>query len=186
MFHNWIPHLLHIYCTLITSFGKRGSIAVNGVPSMVSQVIPTYTSHILSGFHSYSDVSVQTIPFEDSFNITSVMIVKIATSYMYTYTVSVKATSSPGDNTLLTISPFKLDHVKSYWLRHDVSFRSTWWSEYSVTFNTQFSLVHIKEVSTFNLVKHIFINLRHLWHFLQWLLPLPSILHLGPYFLSPR
>ena len=46
-----------------------------GVPSTVSQLITKSNSHILSGFHSYSDVSVQGITFEVSSNITSGMVV---------------------------------------------------------------------------------------------------------------
>ena len=88
-----------------------------GVPSTVSQVVTTSTSHILSGFHSCYAVSVQGIPFEGSFNTNSVVVVKIVYSHMSTSTVSVPATSPPGSNTVLTrfpISWVKLDNVKSY------------------------------------------------------------------------
>ena len=87
---------------------------------------------------------------------------------------------------------FKLFHVKSYWLWHDVSFRSVrsnWFMSNHIDYDMmchlgrlcqmvscqiillmallttckiQFSLVYIQQLATFNLVKHILKNLKHL------------------------
>ena len=56
-------NLLHIYYTIICCFGRRDSIAVNGVPPDVLQGIPTSTSYIFSGFRSHASMFVQRIPF---------------------------------------------------------------------------------------------------------------------------